>query len=67
MDFFKENVSKNGDALRKFCEALKNGNAEDVEKQLSEYLKEDNQHSRYFVKKADEGEFYHGMLLGIWD
>ena len=39
MDFFKENVSKNGDALRKFCEALKNGNAEDVEKQLSEYLR----------------------------
>lgn len=65
MDFFKENVSKNGDALRKFCEALKNGNAEDVEKQLSEYLRKTISIRDTFVKKQMKENFYHGMLLGI--
>ena len=65
MDFFKENVSKNGDALRTFCEALKNGNAGDVEKQLSEYLRRTISIRDTFVKKQMKENFYHGILLGI--
>lgn len=65
MDFFKENVSKNGDVLRTFCEALKNGNAGDVEKQLSEYLRRTISIRDTFVKKQMKENFYHGILLGI--
>ena len=65
MDFFKENVSKNGDALRTFCEALKNGNAGDVEKQLSEYLRRTISIRDTFVKEQMKENFYHGILLGI--
>lgn len=65
MDFFKENVSKNGDALRTFCEALKHGNAGDVEKQLSEYLRRTISIRDTFVKKQMKENFYHVILLGI--
>ncbi|XCP85633.1 hypothetical protein ABXS75_02175 [Roseburia hominis] len=39
MEFFKKNVPKNGEALKDFCEALKNGEPKEVEKRLGEYLK----------------------------
>lgn len=70
MDFFKESVPKNGEALSAFCEALKNGNAQDVEKQLSEYLRRTISIRDTFVKKEMKENFYHGLLLGIlgfWD
>lgn len=65
MDFFKENVPKNGDALRKFCEALNTGNAKSVEKILSEYLRRTVSIRDTFVKKPMKENFYHGFLLGI--
>ena len=65
MDFFKENVPKNGDALREFCEALKTGNAKSVEKILSEYLRRTVSIRDTFVKKPMKENFYHSFLLGI--
>lgn len=65
MDFFKESVPKNGAALREFCEDLKNGNAEGVERQLSEYLRRTISIRDTFVKKQMKENFYHGILLGI--
>lgn len=65
MEFFKENVPKNGEALKDFCEALKNGNAEGVEKRLGEYLKRTISIRDTFVKKQMKENFYHGILLGI--
>lgn len=65
MDFFKENVPKNVDALREFCEALKTGNAKSVEKILSEYLRRTVSIRDTFVKKPMKENFYHGFLLGI--
>lgn len=65
MDFFKENVPKNGDALREFCEALKTGNAKSVEKILSEYLRRTVSIRDTFVKKPMKENFYHDFLLGI--
>lgn len=65
MDYFKENVPKNGDALREFCEALKTGNAKSVEKILSEYLRRTVSIRDTFVKKPMKENFYHGFLLGI--
>lgn len=70
MEFFRKSVPKNGEALKVFCEALKNGDAEGVEKQLSEYLRRTISIRDTFVKKAMKENFYHGILLGIlgfWD
>lgn len=73
MDFFKENVPKNRASLNEFCEALKNGDAEGVEKQLTEYLRRTISIRDTFVKKQMKENFhpkgapsvFHGILLGI--
>mgnify|MGYP002092083328 FL=1 len=39
MEYFKKTVSENGEALEKFCNALKDGNSEVVEQSLNNYLK----------------------------
>ncbi|MDO4298670.1 MAG: AAA family ATPase [Lachnospiraceae bacterium] len=65
MEFFKENVPKNGEALKDFCEALKGGEPDRVEKQLGEYLKRTISIRDTFVKKQMKENFYHGILLGI--
>lgn len=70
MDFFKESIPKNGEALNAFCEALKNGDAEGVERQLSEYLRRTISIRDTFVKKTMKENFYHGILLrilGFWN
>lgn len=65
MEFFKESVSKNGEALKNFCQALRNGDAEGVEKQLGEYLRRTISIRDTFVKKQMKENFYHGILIGI--
>lgn len=65
MEFFKENVPKNGEALKDFCEALKGGEPDRVEKRLGEYLKRTISIRDTFVKKQMKENFYHGILLGI--
>lgn len=37
MEFFQENVREDGETLNNFCDALKNGDAENVEKLFTEY------------------------------
>ena len=65
MEFFKESVPKNGEALKNFCDALRNGDAGGVEKQLGEYLRRTISIRDTFVKKKMKENFYHGILLGI--
>lgn len=65
MEFFKENVKRDGEALNGFCEALKNGDAEEVERRLGEYLRKTISIRDTFVKKEMKENFYHGILLGI--
>ena len=65
MEYFKEHVSKNGEALKDFCEALENGEPERVEKRLGEYLKRTVSIRDTFVKRQMKENFYHGILLGI--
>ncbi len=70
MELFREDVPKNGEALRNFCEALKNGETERVEKLLGEYLRRTISIRDTFVKKQLKENFYHGILVGIlgfWD
>lgn len=65
MEFFKESVPKNGEALKNFCQALRDGDAEGVEKQLGEYLRKTISIRDTFVKKQMKENFYHGILIGI--
>jgi len=65
MAFFKESVRKNGDAVNGFCTALKNGDAADVEKRFTAYLRRTVSIRDTFVKKTMKENFYHGILLGL--
>lgn len=51
MEYFKENVPKNGEMLKEFCLALKDGKPERVEEILGQYLKRTISIRDTFVKK----------------
>ena len=65
MELFKESVPKNGEALRNFCQALRNGDAKSVENLLGEYLRKTISIRDTFVKRQMRENFYHGILIGI--
>lgn len=65
MEYFKKTVSENGEALEKFCNALKDGDSKVVEQSLNNYLKKTISIWDTFVKKQMKENFYHGILLGI--
>ena len=65
MEWFKENVKKDGTACNQFCEALKNGDAKSVEQQFDAYLRQTISIRDTFVRKDTKENFYHGILLGI--
>lgn len=65
MNYFRETVSANSLLLNKFCDALKNGEAEIVEQCFTEYLKKTISIRDTFVRKKAKENFYHGILLGI--
>ena len=65
MEMFQESLKKNGKSVKEFCEALQNGDAEDVEKRLGEYLKKTISIRDTFVQKQIKENFYHGILLGL--
>ena len=65
MEFFKDNVREDGDTLNRFCEALQNGDPENVEKIFTEYLKRTISIRDTAVRTEMKENFYHGVLLGI--
>ena len=65
MTRFKEDVKKDGEMVRNFCDALLEGNPEDVEQLFREYMKKTISVRDTFVKKPLKENFYHGILLGI--
>ena len=65
MEFFKENVRKDGETLNSFCDALKNGNAEIVEKIFTGYLKKTISIRDTAVRKKMKENYYHGILIGV--
>ena len=65
MNRFKAEVNKDGDTLRKFCDALSEGKPEVVEQIFREYMKKTISVRDTFVKKPLKENFYHGILLGI--
>lgn len=65
MEFFKETVPKNGEMLEKFCTALLEGDAGQVESLLGGYLRRTISIRDTFVQKRMKENFYHGILVGI--
>ena len=65
MEFFKENVRKDGDMLNRFCNALQNENAESVEQIFNDYLRKTISIRDTAVRTEMKESFYHGILLGI--
>ena len=65
MEYFKENVREDGETLNRFCEALQNGEAEEVEKIFTGYLRRTISIRDTAVRKEMKENFYHGVLLGI--
>lgn len=65
MDFFKENIKRNGEAANAFCDALQSGDAKGVEEGFTTYLKKTISIRDTFVKKTMKENFYHGILLGL--
>lgn len=65
MEFFKDTIQRDGNSLDAFCEALKNGEAEEVERKLHSYLKKTISIRDTFVKKQMKENFYHGILIGL--
>ncbi len=65
MEYFKESVTKDGNTLSRFCDALKNGEKGKVGEIFESYLKKTISIRDTFVRKASKENFYHGILLGI--
>lgn len=65
MTLFKENVAKDGEALKAFCDALQEGRAGDVEKLLTAYMEKTVSIRDTFARRPTKENFYHGILLGI--
>lgn len=65
MDYFRECVAENGEMLKTFCDALKNGDPVGAEIMFGEYLKRTISIRDTFVKRPMKENFYHGILLGI--
>ena len=62
---FQMDVGKDGEMVNMFCNALKDGKPELVEKILTSYMEKTISVRDTFVKKPTKENFYHGMLLGI--
>lgn len=65
MEYFKECVPKNGELLSTFCNALRNGETETIEKCMCDYLRRTISIRDTFIKKKMKENFYHGILIGI--
>lgn len=65
MKLFKEQVSRDGETLEAFCEALYAGKPEEVEEQFTSYMEKTISVRDTFVRKPLKENFYHGLLLGI--
>ena len=65
MEYFKESVAKDGETLKRFCEALEKGEEKQVELLFEGYLKKTISIRDTFVRKSMKENFFHGILLGI--
>jgi len=65
LSWFQEEARKDAPALDAFCEAFRTGNAPEIERVFSSYLKQTISIRDTFVRKEKKENFYHGILLGL--
>lgn len=65
MKMFQEQAEQDGETLGRFCDALEQGNAEEVERCFTGYMRKTVSIRDTFVRKATKENFYHGMLSGL--
>lgn len=65
MKMFQEQAEQDGDTLGRFCDALEQGNGEEVERCFTGYMRKTVSIRDTFVRKATKENFYHGMLIGL--
>ena len=65
MEYLKENVREDGETLNRFCDALQNGDAGNVERIFNGYLRKTISIRDTAVREELKEGFYHGVLLGI--
>ena len=65
MKMFQEPAEQDGETLGRFCDALEQGNAEEVERCFTGYMRKTVSIRDTFVRKATKENFYHGMLIGL--
>ena len=65
MKIFQKQAEQDGDTLGRFCDALEQGNAEEVERCFTGYMRKTVSIRDTFVRKATKENFYHGMLIGL--
>lgn len=63
--WFRTKVTGNTANWKKFCTAIKDGNAKLVQTVFNEFLVESISIRDTYVKKEMKENFYHGMLLGL--
>ncbi|MCD7922451.1 MAG: ATP-binding protein [Clostridiales bacterium] len=65
LKLFEEEAAKDGDAVKRFCGALKDGDVSDVQQVFDEFLGKTISIRDTAVKKEFKENFFHGILLGI--
>ena len=65
MAMFLEDTARNEKQVKDFCDAVKQGNAPEVERLFSDYLRRTISIRDTFVRKPLKENFYHGILLGL--
>ena len=63
--WFKKKIISDTGRWKKFCEAIKSGDAEDVQELFNEFMSDSISIRDTFAKKEMKENFYHGMLLGL--
>mgnify|MGYP000565030222 CR=1 FL=1 len=54
---FRQDIKKDGQMVQRFCQALANGQAQQVEQNFCHIYVKDGQRERYFCAKGDQREF----------
>ncbi len=63
--WFKAKIISDTVRWKQFCDAVKSGDAENVQKLFNEFMADSISIRDTFVKKEMKENFYHGMLLGL--
>ncbi len=63
--WFKKKIVSDTSRWNHFCEAVRHGEAEDVERLFNDFMAESISIRDTYVRKDMKENFYHGMLLGL--